>query len=212
MTQISSFTGKRTSKCGSRTASGPQLAKQPKKSRRRLRCSAAMTKAWIRPRPLWKGTQQFQDTVAEEEETPMMREAIDHIYTLRDAQDDDEVEQILDSVAMLTDRGVDMMAGLRTVGGRRPARLALPGPLPSPDARATAVATTGKRGACAPAGARPKKKILIEFDLDEVKTVSHVLVHAKSTAKTLQVDAENLAATAATLAANFESTGQLLDQ
>ena len=162
-----------------------------------------------------EGTQQFHDTFAEEEErpmTPMMREAIDHVYTLRDAQDDDEVEQILDSVAMLTDRGVDMMAGLRTVGGRRPARLALPGPLPSPDARATALATTGKRGACAPAGARPKKKILIEFDFDEVKTVSHVLVHAKSTAKTLQVDAENLAARAATLAANFERTGQLLQQ
>ena len=116
--------------------------------------------------------------------TSMLRDAIDSIDH---AAGDDDGYALLESVAAMADAGEPC----QTVGARLQVR---------------------KRQHEEASSLEKRRKINITMDADELKSIGHVLVRAKSDANAMKTEAQNMLATATVLEQNFARTEMLISQ
>ena len=129
--------------------------------------------------------------------TSMMAEAVAQVESLNE-DDIDDVHDALSAVALLTDNGVDLGTGIRQLVPRRGSKR----PASSMSTVAGVITPPMPPG---PPPNKRSKRVMVEFDLDEIKTLAHVLMNAKSTTKTLHVLTEQMSN-------NFQSAHVLICQ
>ena len=111
--------------------------------------------------------------------TTMMTEAMAQVEALNE-DDMEGVRDAASAVALLTNNDVDLVLGVRALASRRGAKRALVHEAPTPPIPA------------GPPPAKLPKGIHVSFDMNEIKTLAHVLMNAKTQTMSIATYAQQM--------------------